>query len=184
LINAFCHRDYREYESVEVAIFKDRLEIRNSGGVFGEINLEQIIKGQAPSKRRNPLIADLFKRIHFGERWGRGIKLILFKEPDAQFKDFGDFFVIIFKRKFKEEDAQKTSEKTSEKIIQLIKMNSEISAEKLSREIGISSRAIEMHLSNLKKIGKIFILFQILGFLMLEIHILLIYGLPLKNHSY
>ena len=53
------------------------------------------------------------------------------------------------------ETVEKTSEKTSEKIIKLIKMNSEISAEKLSREIGISSRAIEMHLSNLKKIGKI-----------------------------
>src|SRR3989338_382472 len=58
IINAFCHRDYREYESVEVAVFKDRVEIRNPGGVFGDIKLEQIIKGIAPSKRRNPLIAE------------------------------------------------------------------------------------------------------------------------------
>ncbi len=31
IINAFCHRDYSEYDSVNIAIFKDRLEIRNSG---------------------------------------------------------------------------------------------------------------------------------------------------------
>ena len=29
IINAFCHRDYREYDSVNIAIFRDRLEIRS-----------------------------------------------------------------------------------------------------------------------------------------------------------
>jgi ATP-dependent DNA helicase RecG len=29
IINAFCHRDYREYDSVNIAVFKDRIEIRN-----------------------------------------------------------------------------------------------------------------------------------------------------------
>lgn len=42
-----------------------------------------------------------------------------------------------------------------EKIIEIIKTNPEISAEKLSQEIGISSRAIEMQLSKLKESGRI-----------------------------
>jgi len=46
-----------------------------------------------------------------------------------------------------------TREKTSEKIIALIKQDSEISAEKLSRELGISSRAVEMQLAKLKEKG-------------------------------
>ncbi len=160
LINAFCHRDYREYESVEVAIFKDRLEIRNPGGIFGEVTLEQIIKGQAPSKRRNPLIADLFKRIHFGERWGRGIKLILSKEPEAQFKDFGDFFVIAFKRKYKDEYIQKTSgekttQKTTQKILDLIREMPTITRKELAEKIELSEEGIKFNLSQLKKQGKL-----------------------------
>jgi len=35
IINAFCHRDYFEYDSVNIAIFKDRIEIRSPGGLFG-----------------------------------------------------------------------------------------------------------------------------------------------------
>jgi ATP-dependent DNA helicase RecG len=31
VINAFCHRDYNKYDSVNIAVFKDRLEIRNPG---------------------------------------------------------------------------------------------------------------------------------------------------------
>ncbi|MBI2118944.1 MAG: hypothetical protein HYT97_04885 [Elusimicrobia bacterium] len=39
------------------------------------------IRSKIVSERRNELIADMFHRIHFVERWGRGIKLILDKEP-------------------------------------------------------------------------------------------------------
>ena len=57
------------------------------------------------------------------------------------------FFYVIFERTL--------LSKTSEKIIEIIKTNPEISAEKLSQEIGISSRAIEMQLSKLKESGRI-----------------------------
>ena len=46
-------------------------------------------------------------------------------------------------------------EKTSEKIIQSIKQNNRISAERLNKEIGINSRAVEMQLLKLKEEGKI-----------------------------
>jgi ATP-dependent DNA helicase RecG len=39
------------------------------------------------SKRRNEIIAELFHRIHFVEKWGRGISLILSKQPTADFKE-------------------------------------------------------------------------------------------------
>ena len=35
VINAFCHRDYRDLQKVQVAIFKDRVETRNPGTLFG-----------------------------------------------------------------------------------------------------------------------------------------------------
>jgi predicted HTH transcriptional regulator len=31
IINAFCHRDYYEYDSVNIAVFKDRVEVRSPG---------------------------------------------------------------------------------------------------------------------------------------------------------
>ena len=56
IINAFCHRDYYEYDSVNVAIFKNRVEIRNKGLLYGGLTIEQI-KAEMVSERRNELIA-------------------------------------------------------------------------------------------------------------------------------
>ena len=75
IVNAFCHRDYYEYDSVNIAIFKDRVEIRSPGGLFGGLTIEQITK-EMISKRRNELIAEMFHRVHFVEKWGRGIRLM------------------------------------------------------------------------------------------------------------
>jgi ATP-dependent DNA helicase RecG len=98
LINAFCHRDYYLYDSVNVAIFKDRLEIRNPGNLYGGLTIEKIKKEQV-SERRNELLAEMFHQVHFVEKWGRGISLILSKEPAADFKEVGRQFITVFKRK-------------------------------------------------------------------------------------
>ncbi|MBI5872505.1 putative DNA binding domain-containing protein, partial [archaeon] len=98
IINAFCHRDYHEYDSVNIAIFKDRLEIRSPGGLYGGLTIEKIKKEEV-SRRRNELIADMFHRVHFVEKWGRGIRLILSKEPTADFKVVAGIFIATFKRK-------------------------------------------------------------------------------------
>ncbi|MFH1230822.1 MAG: ATP-binding protein [Planctomycetota bacterium] len=100
IINAFCHRDYYEYDSVNIAVFKDRVEIRNPGLLYGGLTIEQI-KHEMISERRNELIAELFHRVHFIEKWGRGIKLILSKEPETDFKEVGRHFITVFKRKVK-----------------------------------------------------------------------------------
>lgn len=42
VINAFCHRDYREYDSVNIAIFKDRMEIRSPGLLYGGLTISDI----------------------------------------------------------------------------------------------------------------------------------------------
>jgi ATP-dependent DNA helicase RecG len=76
IINAFCHRDYRELDSVNIAIFKDRVEVRSPGLLYGGLTIESITK-ESVSERRNVLIAEMFHRVHFVERWGRGIELIL-----------------------------------------------------------------------------------------------------------
>jgi ATP-dependent DNA helicase RecG len=91
IINAFCHRDYRDPDYVQVAVFKDRVEIRNPGILYGDLTIKDLRKGHV-SKRRNPLIADLFRRIEMVEAWGRGMSLIVKSEPSVQFKEIAGIY--------------------------------------------------------------------------------------------
>ncbi len=149
IINAFCHRDYYLYDSVNVAIFKDRLEIRSPGLLYGGLTIEKIKTGGV-SERRNELLAEMFHQIHFVEKWGRGIGLILSKEPDTNFKEVGRQFVVTFKRKAIPETREKTGEKTREKIIQLIRENPKITTQELAKRTSLSAKGVEWNLKNLK----------------------------------
>lgn len=162
IINAFCHRDYREYDSVNIAIFKDRLEIRNPGLLYGDLTVE-IITTKMVSERRNELIAELFHRIHFIEKWGRGIRLILSKEPRTEFEEVGNHFVVRFERKsVAPEGAEKVGGKVGDrvgvkvtenqsKILNAIQQNAHINAKELSLLVGISTRKIEENIRKLKE---------------------------------
>ncbi|WP_304440482.1 ATP-binding protein, partial [Methanosarcina sp. A14] len=76
------------------------------------------------SERRNELLAETLHEIHLIEKWGRGISLILYKEPETDFKEVGTQFIVTFKRKQmeaeekageKEVTGKTTKEKTREK---------------------------------------------------------------------
>ena len=170
IINAFCHRDYREYDSVNIAIFKDRVEIRSPGLLYGGLTVTDIRKKML-SERRNELMAELFHRVHFIEKWGRGIKMILEREPHTEFEELGTHFIATFRRnsyeltnpiefgeKYGESPSKtsvKTSVKTSGEIIAAIQADRFVTAQQLTDRIGISLRAVEMQLANLKKDGLI-----------------------------
>ena len=55
IINAFCHRDYYDPDFIQMAIFKNRVEIRNPGKLYGTLTIDDLRKGNI-SQRRNPLI--------------------------------------------------------------------------------------------------------------------------------
>lgn len=50
----------------QIALFKDRVEIGNPGGLFDGLTMEEIRQGNV-SRRRNPLIAELLRRIQMIE---------------------------------------------------------------------------------------------------------------------
>ncbi|QTN31224.1 putative DNA binding domain-containing protein [Akkermansiaceae bacterium] len=97
IINAFCHRDYRDPDEVRIAIFPDRVEVRNPGTLMEGVSLKTL-KTAKVSRRRNPLIADLLRRIHLIEAWGRGIPLILEKAPNVRFSQVAGIFITEFPR--------------------------------------------------------------------------------------
>lgn len=159
IINAFCHRDYREYDSVNIAIFKDRVEIRSPGLLYGGLTIASIRKKMV-SARRNELLAELFQRSHRIEKWGRGIKMILEREPATEFEEIGTVqFVATFKRNSyeltKPERVGETTQKTTQKILELITANPSISRTQLAIEIGITADGIKYHLDKLRKEGVI-----------------------------
>jgi len=97
IINAFCHRDWRDPDYTQIAIYKDRVEIRNPGGLYDGLTLDDLKRGNV-SRRRNPLIAELLRRIHLVEAWGRGMPLILENAPTVTFSELGGLFIASFVR--------------------------------------------------------------------------------------
>lgn len=107
IINAFCHRDYRDPDEVRIAIFPDRIEVRNPGTLMEGVTL-RTLKTAKVSRRRNPLIADLLRRIQLIEAWGRGIPLILEKAPNVRFTQVAGIFITEFPRAVSESDTSIT----------------------------------------------------------------------------
>ena len=77
LVNALIHRSYLELGSeVHIDMFDDRLEIYSPGGMYDGTKVQDRDIYNIPSKRRNPVIADIFNRLYFMERRGSGFKKI------------------------------------------------------------------------------------------------------------
>jgi ATP-dependent DNA helicase RecG len=78
IVNAIIHRDYLEIGSeVHIDMFDDRLEIYSPGGMFDGSRVQDLDLMNVPSKRRNPVLADIFNRLKYMDRRGSGFKKIL-----------------------------------------------------------------------------------------------------------
>jgi len=73
-VNALVHRDFSRLGAVHVKISDDGLSISNPGGFVEGVTLENLLV--ADPRSRNPLLADIIKRIGLAERTGRGIDRI------------------------------------------------------------------------------------------------------------
>ncbi|HOV31467.1 MAG TPA: ATP-binding protein [Anaerolineaceae bacterium] len=73
-INALVHRDYARLGTVHVRLDDDGLTITSPGGFIEGVTLQNLLV--APPRSRNPLLADIVKRIGLAERTGRGIDRI------------------------------------------------------------------------------------------------------------
>ena len=100
LTNAFCHRDYNiKSATTSLAIYDDRLEVWNPGGLLPELKVEQL-KEPHNSYQRNELIAHVFYKRGWIEKWGTGTTRMvelcrknLTPEPEFS-EDLGGFYVV------------------------------------------------------------------------------------------
>ena len=73
-VNALVHRDLSRLGAVHVKIDNSGLNISSPGGFIEGVNLSNLLVAAPHS--RNPLLADIIKRIGLAERTGRGIDRI------------------------------------------------------------------------------------------------------------
>jgi len=99
--NAVAHRDYTTRgTAIDVRLFADRLEVRNSGGLFGDVTVETL--DQVPPSTRNPRIMRVLQDLGYVEQRGTGIRRMIGEMRGAnleppQFKDAGTYFVVTLK---------------------------------------------------------------------------------------
>jgi predicted HTH transcriptional regulator len=162
IVNAICHRDYTSNASVQVMLFKDRLEIWNPGQLPYGLTTETL-KGNHDSKPANPLLARPMYLFGSIEQMGTGTKMILdlCKEQGLFPPKFQqeEIFKLCFLRKDSEAAEKKESKVTDkvtdkqEIILREMTDNPAVSTVELSAILNISLRKTKENISKLKSKG-------------------------------
>lgn len=99
IVNAVAHRDYHSYDSIQISMFNDRIEISNPGSLPEGLTKEFFGKR---SVRRNPLTYRLLRDCNYVEGLGTGIPTMInemrkagLMDPEFHFE--GGFFVVVLK---------------------------------------------------------------------------------------
>ncbi len=98
-INALVHRDYSRLGAVHVRLDDDGLTLSSPGGFVEGITLQNLLV--AAPRSRNPLLADIMKRIGLAERTGRGIDriyegMLRYGRPSPDYTMSDAFSVTVF----------------------------------------------------------------------------------------
>lgn len=73
--NALVHREWDINSNINIRMFDDRIEIVSAGGLPSEISEDEYLRGGI-SILRNPIIANVFFRLHYIEAFGTGVQRI------------------------------------------------------------------------------------------------------------
>ena len=103
IVNAVAHRDYTSNASVQVMLFKDRLEVWNPGSLPPTLTLE-MLRGPHASVPHNPLLAEPMYLTKYIERMGTGIRDMIHRcrkagLPEPEIRLDGGSFVLTIRRK-------------------------------------------------------------------------------------
>ena len=100
VLNALVHRDYSIYtENIPISIemYRDRMEIKSSGGLFGDVPVELL--GKIRAETRNAVLINILELLNITENRYSGIPTMLIEcqkyglpEPEFQVKR-GEFIV-------------------------------------------------------------------------------------------
>ncbi len=104
ILNALVHRDYSihtEGMPIQITMYNDRLEVKNPGGLYGRLTIDQL--GKVQPDTRNPVLATAMETMNITENRYSGIPTIRMEMKNAGlpapvFEDKrGTFTVTLFK---------------------------------------------------------------------------------------
>lgn len=152
VMNTLLHTDYAMTGChIQIAIFDDRIEFTNPGGLpFGQ-TVEKALGGS--SRIRNRVIARVFRELHLIEQWGSGLRRIveacrsqglknpLIEELNNQFR------LILYSEQIQEADVLPWIKK----LLEYLKTTNEISTKTAMQLWNVSSRTARNRLKKLQE---------------------------------
>lgn len=172
IVNSFAHANYRGVTENEIDITPTQIEIYNPGEFPLNMTPSMFVIGHKKSQPRNKVILNTLYKSKDVEMFGSGFKKVfkLCKENNVKFEsiEMDDGFSFIFYRKNekiekKEENTNKKYDKinlnsTDIKVLNLLKDDSKLTRDEMSKKVGVTTRTIQRTLDklvNLKKLIRI-----------------------------
>jgi ATP-dependent DNA helicase RecG len=169
LINAFCHRDYNiKSATTALAIYDDRLELWNPGELLPELKVAQL-KEPHNSYQRNELIAHVFYKRGWIEKWGTGTtRMVEYCQknatPEPEFSEYSGGFSVVFPFKEPMNTGIQVQQPThheltlrQQEIITILDINGELPLKEIVRKLNNppAERTVREDITILKKMGVI-----------------------------
>jgi ATP-dependent DNA helicase RecG len=145
---------------VEVKIYPDRLVIQNPGSLMPGLTTEDLKRDPHPSRKRNPLIAEVASYDYWIERAGTGTTRMieLCKKaglPTPEFEDLSSGFSVTFRRDTLTMEMLATQGLSEREIsaVLYVKEHGEITNSIYQERFGVSKRTASTDLSALAEQG-------------------------------
>ena len=150
LLNTLVHRDYSihtEGMPIQILMYPDRIEIRNPGGIYGRLRVDQLGKMQPDT--RNPVLVTALEVMGLTENRYSGIPTIRrsmkdFNLEDPVFADErGTFTVILYNRdSIRDNTSQREMTEKEEELLNFLKIPR--SRNEIAEHLGIGTIAYVM----------------------------------------
>ena len=168
IVNAVCHRDYTSNASVQVMLFRNRLEIWNPGILPYGLTVQKL-HGPHKSLPANPLLADPMYWNGYIEKVGTGTEDIINKCREyglrtPEFYQEEDIRVVIWRAEEDLDDpkvvqgrskAIQSDPREVADLMELIGSNPSISRAELSRRLALSERQVRKMIDKLRIEGRL-----------------------------
>ena len=166
MMNAVMHRDYQSNMPVRLYQYDRHIEVMNPGGLYGQARPENFPN---VNDYRNSVVAEMMRTLNYVNMFNHGVREVQDQlheneNPPAKFNvDYLTAFSVIVRESdddvlvdnvrvgdLGDKTTQKSREKSREKILRIITKNQNVTIAELSEEMGISIKAVEKHIKNLK----------------------------------
>ena len=167
IVNSFAHADYRGITENEIDITPTQIEIYNPGEFPYNMTPSMLVTGHKKSQPRNKVILNTLYKSKDVEMFGSGFKKVfkLCNEHNVKFESISldDGFSFIFYRHNDINSEQEIKNiknninlnSTDIKVLKLLKDNSKLTRDEMSKKVGVTTRTIQRTLDKLVNLHKL-----------------------------